>query len=372
MNARIFTKEINMPAHSKALAFAQSRNALAALAALSLALGLTACKKEEGKAEAAEEDSKKVVADTNLVIRVVAQEVKSVPYEDWSTYSADLRGGRDAVLNAGGGGRVNFVENIGKVVKAGQALCDIESERYEAMLKQAKSGMDIAKAEVDRMQSNVDKGFVGKTALDQALFAFQQSRVGYLQAKRAYEDSRCQSPFAGVLASRYIEEYNTAAPGSPTVRIYALDNLEAVVAIPEAESFGYHEGQAAEFLDVNSAKVIKGKIKSIDRAVESRNRTVTARVQLPGSKDLKPGMVGRVRVLRQKYEKAIVIPSQAVLRMQQGTAVMVVVGERAKQVNVVLGSAREDAVLVTSGLSDGDKIITTGAFQVTEGTKVTY
>ncbi len=372
MTALPFNKEKNMPAQIKAQAFAFLGNAAAVLTAVSLALGLAACNKGESESKTKDEDSRKVVADTNMVVRVVVEKVKAVPYEDWSTYSADLRGGRDAILSAGGGGMVNSVETIGKVVKAGQSLCNIETDRYEAMLKQAKSGMDIAKAEVERMQANVDKGFVGKTALDQANFAYQQARVGFIQAKRAYEDSRCEAPFAGVLASRYIEPFNTVAPGSPTVRIYALDHLEAVVAIPEAESFGYREGQSAEFIDINSGKVVKGKIKSIDRAVESRNRTVTARVELPGSNELKPGMVGRVRVLRQKFEKAIVIPSQAVLRMQQGTTVMVVNGDQAKQVPVVLGPTRDDAVLVTSGLSDGDKIITTGAFQVTEGTRVSY
>lgn len=346
------------------------------LAAATLVLGLAGCKKEEDKqaegGAAAVENEKQVKADTTLTVRVVVQTVTSKAYEDWSTYSADLRGGRDAVLNAGAGGRVNSVAPIGKVVKAGEALCDIETDRYDAMLKQAKAGMDVAKAELDRVMANVEKGFVGKSAIDQANFAFQQSRVGYLQAKRAYEDSRCQAPFAGVLASRYIEAYNHAAPGAPTVRLFGLDKLEALVSIPEAESHDYREGQAAEFVDVNSGKTAKGVIKSIDRAVESRNRTVMARVEVPSAKDLKPGMVGRVRVLRQKHSEAIVIPSQAVLRMSQGTVVMLVEGGRAKQVPVTLGAASGDGVLVTQGLKAGDTIITTGAFQVTEGTKVTY
>lgn len=371
MTARRFGKEIPMPVldtANRSLSFRW----ISALAAASMLLGLAACKKDEEKKEVSVEHVTKVTADSNVVVRVVVQKVQAIAFEDWSSYSADLRGGRDAVLSAGGGGRVNSVAKIGKVVKAGEALCDIETDRYEAMLKQARSGMDLAKAEVDRMQNNVDKGFVGKTALDQANFAFQQARVGFLQARRAYEDSRCQAPFPGILASRYVEEFNTAPPGSPTVRIYALDHLEAVVAIPESESFGYREGQPAEFMDLSTGKITKGRIKTIDRAVESKNRTVMARVELPGTNTLKPGMVGRVRVLRQKLDKAIVIPSQAVLRLQNGTAVMVVKDNRASQVAVTLGSTTGDSVLVTSGLQDGDALITTGGFQVTDGTQVAF
>jgi membrane fusion protein (multidrug efflux system) len=284
-----------------------------------------------------------------------------------------VRGAEDAVLTAPpSGGRVTRVSEVGKIAARGQALCSIESEKYEAMLLQAKAALDLAKGELDRMKNNVEKGFVGKAVIDKAELDFQGARVAHLQAQRAYEDSRCQAPFSGMLVSRFVERHQSVPPGAPTVRVSGLDRVEAVVSIPESEAFDYREGQKAEFfLLQNPGNPVVGKIRSLDRAVEARNRTVTARIELPNpGRKLRPGMVGKARILRKRYDQALVVPSQAVLRLQGGTAMMRVSGQVAEKVSVVLGPALGDSVVVESGLSGGDRIITMGAFQVSEGTKV--
>ena len=104
-----------------------------------------------------------------------------------------------------------------------------------------------------------------------------------------------------------------------------------------------------------------------------RNRTVTARIQLsnPGG-HLRPGMVGRARILRKGYDKALVLASQAVLRLQEGTAVMLVQNGLAHKSPVVLGPSRGDSVVVLSGISAGDRVITVGGFQVSEATRVEF
>jgi membrane fusion protein (multidrug efflux system) len=83
-------------------------------------------------------------------------------------------------------------------------------------------------------------------------------------------------------------------------------------------------------------------------------------------------MIGRVRILRQTHENAVVVPSQAVLRLQDGTAVMRVRNGVAERADVVLGASQGAVVLVKSGLQAGDRVITAGAFQVSEGTKVSF
>jgi membrane fusion protein (multidrug efflux system) len=345
------------------------------LAVCAAAALLGGCKKKgEAKAgEAAKGEAAQV--DSSASVRVVVMTAESKPFEDWGTYSADLRGSEDATLLAPvQGGRVAEVSEVGKMVKAGQGLCDIESQRYQAMMLSAKSSLEVAKGELEREKVNVEKGFVGKAVLDQAELGFQQARVAMLQAQRAFEDSRCQAPFSGVLVSRMVDRFQTVGPGAPTVRIAATGRLEAVVAIPESEARDFREGQTAEFsLVQDSAHAFVGKLKSIDRAVEARNRTVMARIDIPNSGNvLRPGMVGKTRILRKKYAKAIVVPSNAVLRLQDGTMVMVVKDNKAQQVPVVLGPAQGDNVVIEKGLNEGDVVITVGAFQVSTGTRVAY
>jgi RND family efflux transporter MFP subunit len=332
--------------------------------------GLSGCK--ETKKESALDV--KPVADTTA-IKVVVADVREGTFEDWGTYSADLRGLEDANLAAPTqGGRVNSIKPIGTYVKAGEALCDIESEKYEAALQAAQAQVDVAKGDLERAKINVEKGSLGRSVLDAANLAFQNARMGKVTAQRAFEDCRCQAPFDGVLVSRSIDRFQTVSPGATTVRLSKLSQLEAVIAISESEAFSFSEGMKTEFrLLQNQDQVYTGKITSIDRAVDAHSRTITARIVLANPNGLlKPGMVGRARILRKNYQKSIVIPATALLHLQNGTSVMVVENGIAKQHLVDIAVSNGDSVMIRKGLSAGDKLIVTGAFQVSDGTKVTF
>lgn len=336
-----------------------------------LIAALNGCQK--GKEETGHKSSSS--KDTASVIKVVVSDVKESAFEDWGSYSADLRGLEDADLTAPAqGGRVNSIKPVGTFVKEGQALCDIESEKYEAALQAAQAQVEVAKGDLERAKINVEKGSLGRSVLDGANLAYQNARMAKATAQRAYEDCRCQAPFDGVLVSRSIDRFQTVAPGAPTVRLSKLDHLEAVIAIPESEAFSFSEGMKSEFrLLQNQDKVFHGKITSIDRAVDSRSRTVTARITLANNNNtLKPGMVGRAKILRKNYQKTIVIPSTALLHLQNGIVVMVVENGVAKQRPVSVAVSTGDSVMVKSGLSAGDHLITSGAFQVSDGTRVVY
>jgi membrane fusion protein, multidrug efflux system len=107
--------------------------------------------------------------------------------------------------------------------------------------------------------------------------------------------------------------------------------------------------------------------------VDAKSRTVTARITV-NNRDglLRPGMVGRASILRHTYKKAIVIPSTALVRLQNGISVMIVEDGTARQHMVKTGATAGDSTLIIEGISQGDKLIVTGAFQVSDGTKVSY
>lgn len=310
----------------------------------------------------------------SAAVNVVVSEVKARAFEDWGNYSADLRGIEDAVLTAPyQGGRVNTVKAVGTYVRAGEALCGIDNDKYEAAYEAAKAQVDMTKGDLDRATANVEKGSIGRSVLDGANLAYQNARVLLATAKRANEDCHCQAPFDGVLVSRTIEKFQNISPGMPTVRLSRIDRLEAVIAIPETEAFSYQEGMKAQFrLLQRQETAFEGQLSSIDRVVDSKSRTVSARILLANKANLlKPGMVGRAQILRKTYKSAVVVPSSALLRLQNGVSAMIVENGIAHQHPVTVGATTTDSSLVTDGLTPGDKLVVTGGFMVSEGTKVT-
>jgi membrane fusion protein (multidrug efflux system) len=311
----------------------------------------------------------------SAVVKVVVATVAERPFEDWGSYSADLRGVEDAVLTAPAqGGRVTAVKPVGTRFAAGDALCDIDSDKYEAAFEAAKAQVEMTRGDLDRTKANVENGSLGRSAIDGANLAYQNARMMLATAKRAYEDCHCQAQFAGVLVSRTVEKYQTVAPGTPTMRLSRIDQLEAVIALPESEAFNYHIGMKTEFrLLQKPDQAFEGQVSSIDQAVDAKSRTVSARIVVLNKNGiLRPGMVGRANILRHKYEKAIVIPSTALLHLENGLAVMIAENGVALQHIVKAGATAGDSTLITDGIAADDKLIVTGAFQVSDGTRVSY
>lgn len=345
------------------------------------AIALVSC----GGKEKHEEKTVVTSVDTASVA-VVTTELKGVPWTDMASYSADLRGFEDAVLVTTAPGVVNSVAEVGRGVGAGQQLCDIESERYKVQYEAAKSAVDAnkaaqvaAKGEVDRTKANVDAGSLGKAALDGVVAQYaglvaqgKAAESQMLGTKKQWDDSRCLAPFSGVVASRMVERWQSVGAGTPTLRLVRNDRLEATFTVPESEARELKVGVPVEFFQLDEPeKIYKGNVSSVDLAADARNRTFGAKVVIAnaGGK-LRPGMVGRARLLRRKYNDAIVVPSAALLRQEKGVKAAVVVEGKAHLVEVELGSSQGDSVLVRSGLKAGDKLVVQGAFRVSEGTRV--
>ncbi len=344
------------------------------------ALALAACK---GK----EKEEKTVVTSVDTAsVAVVTAELKGMPWTDMASYSADLRGIEDAILVTTALGVVNSVAEVGRGVQAGQQLCDIESDRYKVQYEAAKSAVDANKAaqtasksEVDRTKANVDAGSLGKAALDGVVAQYaglvaqgKGAESQMMGAKKQWDDSRCLAPFSGLVASRMINRWQSVGAGTPTLRLVRNDRLEANFTVPETEARELKVGVPVEFFQLDEPeKVYKGNVSSVDLAADARNRTIGAKVVvLNAGGKLRPGVVGRARLLRKKYTAAVVVPSAALLRQENGVRAAVVVDGKAHLVEVELGSSQGDSVLVRSGLEIGQKLIVQGAFRVSEGTRV--
>lgn len=303
-------------------------------------------------------------------IAVTATTLKAQKFENWQEFSADLRGSEDVQLVTRIGGKLERLAKVGQRVGAGQSLCGIETSRYQAMVNQAQAALALAQSEDNRMRANVQAGSLGKDALLKTKLDIENARVALVNAQTNLRDNQCPAPFAGVVVSRAAEDFQFVAPGMPLLRLANDQKLEAVISIPEMQARFLKAGQTAQFSLVTDPNVqLTARIANVDLAADARTRTYKARLEIPNQGGLKIGMVGRVRILTSTYEQAIMIPSAAVLRMQDGIYAMVVgTNSKAEQRKLELGESSGKMVHVLSGLAPGDKLVSSGAFRLTAGT----
>jgi membrane fusion protein (multidrug efflux system) len=113
----------------------------------------------------------------------------------------------------------------------------------------------------------------------------------------------------------------------------------------------------------------------VGATVNAENRTFPIEVSLPNPRGLvKPMMVANMAVTRATVDQAIVVPQDALIRVEAGYVVYVAVERNGEQVaevrDVVLGPTRRNLVVVEDGVAAGERLIVVGHKEVEDGDRI--
>jgi Cu(I)/Ag(I) efflux system membrane fusion protein len=150
-------------------------------------------------------------------------------------------------------------------------------------------------------------------------------------------------------------------------RLVDLATVWVNAEIPEAQGASLLPGTAVEarvpsFPD----QVFRGRVSAILPEVNAATRTLRARVELanPGAR-LKPGMFATLVFAEGTGAKALLVPSEAVIRTGARSVVIVAEGEgRFRQQDVQLGFDSGGRTEIRKGLAEGDKVVVSGQFLI--------
>ncbi len=179
------------------------------------------------------------------------------------------------------------------------------------------------------------------------------------------------APFAGIVTEKLIEPGNMAMPGTPLVRIEDTSGFTLDARLDAANVTGLSVGDTLDVVvDADRALALSGRVREVARAMQADGRAFLVRVDLPDDPSLRAGMFGRVR-LPGADVSTITVPAAAVQRMGQVASVFVVDGAVARRRMVVLGApVAGDRYEVLSGLSDGERVVTTSPASLEDGAPV--
>lgn len=148
--------------------------------------------------------------------------------------------------------------------------------------------------------------------------------------------------------------------------IATIANLDSVWILGDVFERDLNTVRAAQSVDVTfpayPGETVRGKISNISDAMDPTSRTLKVRVVLPNPKHLfKPEMFANLTIARTTAPE-FVLPTTAVVH--DGTSSYVYLQtspEKYERRQVTTGALRGKTVVVTSGLKDGDQIVTAGA-----------
>ncbi len=176
---------------------------------------------------------------------------------------------------------------------------------------------------------------------------------------------------SGIVTARRINMGDYVSAGTVLYEISDLSRVWILFDAYESDLPFLKNGDQVDFtIQALPGTSFSGKVKFIDPVIDPVNRVAKVRVEIgnPGGK-LKPEMfaTGIVRSNLAEYKDKLVIPASAVLWTGKRSVVYVKqAGDEAifHLREIELGPKLGESYVITDGLSDGEEIVTQGAFSV--------
>lgn len=221
-----------------------------------------------------------------------------------------------------------------------------------------------ARAQVRQAEAQLEKLKAGSTEeeLAAAQAQVEQARAGLRQAELALENATLEAPTAGTVASVGATEAELMSAAQPAVVLIDTSEFKIMLAIDETDVGQIEVGQPATItLDAFPGEELAGQVTEVSPAGTIQQGIVTYGVTVrpdPTGLPLRPGMTAGVDIIVAQKENVLLVPNRAI-RSQEGKRVVLVPrGEETVPVEVETGLRNEQFVEIKSGLSEGDRVVT--------------
>jgi RND family efflux transporter MFP subunit len=282
----------------------------------------------------------------------------------------------------------------GDRVSRGGVLVHIRSSEYEDKVHQASSQAAAseavaqkAKLDFDRATHLYDSQSITKPDFDSARAQYDSSqeqlksaRALTSEAEIALRDTSLIAPFDGDIVKKSVELGAFVGPGVPAFAVAKTDTVKIVVGVPDTVVRSIKVGQPVEVaIDAFPARTFHARISRMSSAADTITRNFEVEVAIPNRDHLlKVGMIGSLELAHAEGESqssTLQVPLAAIVQAKDGKYGVFVVassssGELARLHSVEIGAVTGTDITVVSGLTPGDRIITTGANLLKDGQPV--
>ncbi len=262
-----------------------------------------------------------------------------------------------------------IVKNIyfqeGSNVSKGQVLFKVNDIELKAQLAQAKTKESLASENERRAKLLLQKEAISQEEYDVARADYQSAKAQSQLIQAQIEKTSVRAPFSGKIGLRSISPGTYVTPTLLVAKLVNSGQLKITFSIPEKYTSQVKKNATITFKVTGANQSYSAKIYAIEPEVEIATRTLKVRA-LADNKDgkLLPGTFADVQLPLDIIKDAVVIPTEAIIPVQDGKKVFIANKGMAKEVMVETATRTDASILVLSGLKVGDTVLTSGVMSL--------
>ena len=300
------------------------------------------------------------------------------------------------------GGRLDEVTvRLGDRVRKGQRLATVEDREISEQVKQAQASFDVSAATIrqreadlrlaqtnlDRSKNLFERQLIPRQTYDDTDARYQAAAAQLDLAKAQYQQAQARldelkinlantvitSPVSGFVGRRALDPGAWVTPNSSFISVVDIDVVRLVANIIEKDLRRINSGLKADVVvDAYPGEHFVGRIARVAPVLDPATRTAQIEVEIDNSQyRLKPGMYANVSFTVEHRGDVLVVPTNAIVDSGGKKGVFVPGdGDVAKFQPVTLGMSDANQIEVTSGVTEGMQVISTGATALREGDRI--
>jgi len=341
----------------------------------------------------------------NAPTPVRTAEVQLIAATTSNTYSANIQPYQQVDLSFKSNGYLASIKqvkdadghvrniDIGDYVTQGTVLATVQQDEYKDKLTQAKASLERSQAENERAKLQYERitklyaaGAATKPDLDDVTAqlasttaAVANSKAQVSEAQLALGYCELKAPFSGWVLKRSVDVGTLVGPATNGFTLADTRSVKAVFGVPDTAMEQVKLGSAQAVTTEALPGIYSGHITSISAAADPKSRVYSVEVKIDNPRnELKAGMIASIMLGGGNTNgKVMVVPLTAVIRSpdkREGFAVYLTEGTgdspKVRTQDVTLGDTYGNNIAVLSGLSTGERVVTTGTNMIKAGDTV--
>ena len=322
-------------------------------------IGYRITKNSDGKGPKDKEKDKQPITVSGTVVRLQT-------FDNNLALSGSIEANEQVEIRSEVSGIVkNIYFQEGSNVAKGQVLFKVNDIELKAQLAQAKTKESLASENERRAKLLLQKEAISQEEYDVARADFKSAQAQSQLIQAQIEKTSVRAPFSGKIGLRSISPGTYVTPTLLVAKLVNIGQLKITFSIPEKYASQVKKNATISFKITGSNESYSAKIYAIEPEVEIATRTLKVRALANNSHGkLLPGTFANVQLPLDIIKDAVVIPTEAIIPVQEGKKVFIANKGMAKEVMVETATRTDASILVLEGLKAGDTVLTSGVMSL--------
>jgi membrane fusion protein, heavy metal efflux system len=287
--------------------------------------------------------------------------------------------GDEVTIAAKTNGIIKFIGNkniMGSAVGANQPMFTISGgeiafENVEAAKQAARAELTTAKTEYNRASELITDKLITQGEFQQAKLRYDQAQITLNNLIRNYSGGKSlSSPINGFIKNILVSEGQYVAAGQPLATVTKNQQLMLRADVSLKDAGKINNIQEANFTIIQNkqsfnTKDLNGSVLAVAKTITGNTPFIPLHFQINSKPGILPGSFAEVFLKTSPINNALVIPITALIEEQGVFYVYVQTkGESFRKRELKLGANDGYSVQVLSGLSEGERVVIKGGYQI--------